>query len=142
VLLAYLGTLGFVAVMMRSFYWNLLTILMRNLMTLIIMTLLCEASITFIFVRHFSSLFTMVLHFHCAAFCRLSHYVRSALLHILCDSVLAAHILIAGAALCIVRCGALSLVLGRANCKVAQLTAFLCFLTASFLPPVLLVPKG
>ena len=115
---------------------------MRNLMALIIMALLGVASVTFIFVSNFSFFFTMVLHFHCAAFCRLSHYVRSALLHILCDSVLAAHILIAGATLCLVRCGALSLVLGGANCKVAQLTAFLRFLTASLLPPCLLVPKG
>ena len=54
VLLAYPGTFGFVAVMMRSFYWNLQTILMRNLMALIIMALLGVASVTFIFVSNFS----------------------------------------------------------------------------------------
>ena len=138
-LLAYLGTFCLVAVKMRCFYRNLLTFLMRNLVTLIIVTLLSVDGGTLIFIRSLNSFLTMVLHLHSAAFQRLSNNVPVALLHITGHRFIAAHVLIAGAALRLVRVGALSLVLGLSNCEVAQLTTFPAFLTAAFLPLVLVV---
>ena len=57
----------------------------------------------------------MVLNLYGAALHRVLHKVSSALLHKLCDSLIAAHILIASAALCAVGCGALCLMLGSSN---------------------------
>ena len=87
----------------------------------------------------FGSSITMCLHFHCTALNRLSNNVCVALLHIAGHSFIAAHIIIACAALSLVRVGALSLVLGLSNCEVAHLTTFPAFLTAAFLPLVLVV---
>ena len=81
----------------------------------------------------------MALHLHSAALHLLSNNDCAALLHVAGHYLIAAHVLIVGAALRFVRIGALSLVLGLSNWKVTKLATLPVFLTAFFLPPVILV---
>ena len=99
----------------RSFYWDLVALLMRDLMTLILMTLLGVAGGALFLVRNVCSLLTMALHLHSAALHLLSNNDCTTLLHVAGHCLIAAHVLIVGAALRFVRVGALSLVLGLSN---------------------------
>merc|ERR1719228_2126907 len=76
-----LGSFGLVTMMVWSLYWNMSTLLMRNLMTLILVTLLSVTSRALFLVGHLSTSMTMILQLYCTTLHRFSNNLLLALLH-------------------------------------------------------------
>merc|ERR1719228_1744938 len=74
-----LGSIGLVTMMVWSLHWNMSTLLMRNLMTLILMTLLSVTSRALFLVGHLSTFMTMILHLYCTTLHRFSNNLLLAL---------------------------------------------------------------